>query len=231
MKKSNYIVLLFTLIFLSGYSQSIDRLIDQSIKVDSLNVPKNSHQSYFPKELVASEQNNNGKKFDSTSILNPELRFDLPTEWYSEYLYAMKEPLLFNRKTEKQIYRFTWLRTFDKPMTFRIEKWRSRYILYWKVLSGKGGYDSGELERTMLKILSEKEWIDFIDLINKADFWNMKLGRSFTGTDGSEWIMEGVDPNNYRVVTVWSPTEGYFYEACNYLISLTDLNISEKKKY
>ena len=59
----------------------------------------------------------------------------------------------------------------------------------------------------------------------------MDLGRSSIGTDGSEWIMEGVNQTNYRVVSAWSPSKGNFYNACDYLISLTNLKISEKKKY
>ena len=215
----------------NGFTQSIGRFVDKIIKVDSLNVPIDSQQYYFPNELIKPELSNSNKNFDSITIINSAFRVDLPAEWYSKHLFAMKEPLLFNRKTEKQIYRFTWLRTFNKPMTFRIEKWKNRYILYWKVLDGTGGYAPGKLEIEKLKVLTEKEWSTFINLIEKANFWNMKLGREIAGTDGSELIMEGVNSNNYRVVRVWSPNKGNFYDACDYLISLTDLNISEKKKY
>ncbi len=139
--------------------------------------------------------------------------------------------MLFNRKIDKEIYRFTWLRTFNKPMSFRFEKRKDRYVLYWKVLSGAGGYEPGKIEIERLKILTKKEWAEFTQLIEKANFWKMDLGHSSIGNDGSEWIMEGVNQTDYRAISVWTPRKGDFYNACDYLISLTNLKIPEKEKY
>lgn len=80
-------------------------------------------------------------------------------------------------------------------------------------------------------MMAKKDWLIFKKLIENADFWNMNLGRNSIGLDGSEWILEGLTSTQYRAVTVWSPTEGSFYEACIYLISLTDLIIPENEKY
>ena len=217
-----------------GLSQSIEKFVDSTIKVDSLNVPTDINQPYFPKEMFPEVemdwiQTDNGTKIETK--VKEGTYDEFVVDWYSEHLYAMKEPLLFNRKIDREIYRFTWLRTFDKPMTFRFEKKDNRFILYWKVLNGAGGYEPGEIEIERLKILTEKEWTEFTQLIGKADFWNMNLGRSSIGTDGSEWIMEGFNQSDYRAVSVWSPSKGNFYNACDYLISLTNLTISEKKKY
>ena len=218
-----------------GFSQSIDKFVDSTIEVDSLNVPTDLKQPYFPKEMFPEVTTDWIKENDTTYTIETKVKKGTYNEfvvnWYSEHLHAMKEPLLFNKKTNKEIYRFTWLRTFDKPMTFRFEKKNDRYILYWKVLNGAGGYEPGEIEIERLKILTEKEWIEFTRLIEKANFWKMDLGRSSIGNDGSEWIMEGVNQKDYRVVSVWSPRDGNFYKACDYLISLTNLKISDKDKY
>jgi hypothetical protein len=218
-----------------GFSQSIANFVDSTIKVDSLNVPTDKNQSYFPKEMLPEVTTDWIKENDTTYSIKTKVKKGTYNEfvanWYSEHLHAMKEPLLFNKKTEKEIFRFTWLRTFDKPMTFRFEKENNRYILYWKVLSGAGGYETGTIEIERLKILTEKEWTEFLELIGKVNFWKMDLGRSSIGTDGSEWIMESVNQTDYRAVIVCSPNKGDFYNACDYLISLTNLKISEKKKY
>ncbi|WMI65071.1 hypothetical protein RBH94_13515 [Aestuariibaculum sp. YM273] len=217
-----------------GFSQSIDIFVDSTIKVDSLNVPTDLGQPYFPKEMFPEVEMDWIQTDTGTKIKTKvkEGTYDeFVVNWYSKHLHAMKEPLLFNRKIDKEIYRFTWLRTFDKPITFRFEKKDNRFILYWKVLNGAGGYEPGEIEIERLKILTKKEWTEFTQLMEKADFWNMNLGRSSIGTDGSEWIMEGVNQSDYRAVSVWSPSKGDFYNACDYLISLTNLKISEKKKY
>jgi hypothetical protein len=218
-----------------GYSQSIDKFVDSTIKVDSLNVPTDLKQPYFPKEMFPEVITDWIKENDTTYTIETKVKKGTYNEfvvnWYSEHLHAMKEPLLFNKKTDKEIYRFTWLRTFDKPMTFRLEKRNDNYILYWKMLSGAGGYEPGKIEIERLKILTEKEWSEFTQLIGKANFWKMDLGRSSIGTDGSEWIMEGLNQTDYRAVVVCSPSKGSFYDTCDYLISLTNLKISEKKKY
>lgn len=219
----------------TGYSQSIDNFVDPTIKVDSLNVPIDFKQPYFPKEMFPEINTDWIKENDSTYSIKAEViegTYDeFVVNWYSKHLHAMKEPLLFNKKIDKEIYRFTWLRTFNRPMTFRFEKENDRFILYWKVLNGAGGYKPGEIEIEQMKILSEKEWTEFTVLIKKADFWNMELGRKTIGDDGSEWIMEGVNQTDYRVVSVWTPRTGNFYNACNYLISLTNLKISKKEIY
>lgn len=235
MRRILSIGILTIFLFQTGYSQSINKFLDSTIKVDSLNVPIDSKQPYFPKEMFPEVNTDWIKENDSTYSIKTEViegTYDeFVVNWYSKHLHAMNEPLLFNRKIDNEVYRFTWLRTFDKPMTFRIEKENDKIILYWKVLNGAGGYEPGEIEVERMKILTEKEWIEFTQLIRKADFWNMALGRSTIGTDGSEWIMEGVNQTDYRVVSVWSPSTGNFYNACNYLISLTNLKISGKDKY
>lgn len=217
-----------------GFSQSIDKFADSTIKVDSLNVPTKYGQPYFPKQMFPEVEQNwiKTKKGFRVEPIVKEGTFDsFIVDWYSEQLYAMKEPLLFNRKVEKDVFRFTWLRSFNKPMTFRIEKKNEDYTIYYKVLDGKGGYEPGNIEVDKSKILTQKDWQTFKKLIQKTDFWNMSLGRSSIGGDGSEWILEGLTQTKYRAVTVWSPTEGSFYEACIYLISLTDLIIPENEKY
>ncbi len=232
-------LIITTLIILLGQKgfsqQSVDLFVDNTIKVDSLNVPTNLKQPYFPKKFFPETQtdwikeNNSTYKIESKVVEGTYDEFVV--NWYSEHLYAMKEPLLFNKKTSKEIYRFTWLRTFHKPIAIRIEKENTDYTIFWKMLSGAGGYEPGELILEKSKTLSEKEWQNFINHLNKSNFWKMDLGRSSIGTDGSEWILEGVTPRQYQVITVWSPKKGNFYNVCNYLLSLTDLDISENEKY
>ncbi|WP_394747739.1 hypothetical protein [Spongiimicrobium salis] len=213
------------------FSQSVDRFIDHTIKVDTLNVPMDAKQSYFPKELIKPEVKDGTQKKDSLVIFDFNHRFELPVNWYSKTLFEMKEPLLFNRKTIKEIYRFTWLRAFHAPMSFRFEKWKDRYVLYWKVLGNAPAYEQRKLVINSLKVVSKKEWQTFIALVEKSKFWNMELGSTLSGNDGAEWIMEGNDTKNYRVVREWSPSKGGFYDACNYLISLSGMKIRKGEKY
>ena len=218
-----------------AFSQSINSFIDTTIEVDDQNVPIDREQFYFPKEMFPEVSIDMIRVNDSTFKVKTEVikdkYDDFVMKWYSKHLFAMKEPLLFNKKIDKEIYRFTWLRTFNEPVAVRIEKDNSEYKIYWKMLDGSGGYDPGKISVEKSKVITEKEWLVFIDLVQKSNFWKRELGRSAIGTDGSEWILEGVNQTDYKVVSVWSPQTGSFYEACNYLLSLTSLKVKERNKY
>ncbi|MGC3977797.1 MAG: hypothetical protein QM751_05900 [Paludibacteraceae bacterium] len=217
------------------WGQTIDNFVNNKIEVNSLNVPIDIKQPYFPREMFPEIETNIIKEKNSSYRIETKIisgSYDeFVVNWYSSHLHAMKEPLLFNRKITKEIYRFTWLRTFHKPICIRFEKDNDNYAITWKMLSGEGGYDPGKLLLNKSKKLTEKEWDLFKTYLKTSNFWQMELGRNSMGTDGAEWILEGVTPEQYRVVTVWSPEKGDFYNVCNYLISLTDLQISNREKY
>jgi len=209
--------------------------LDSTIQVDENNVPINKNEFYFPLELfpevdVDMEQDSTGTWVMSPKIIEG-IQDTFVVRWYSEHLYAMKEPLLFNKNLNKEVYRFTWLRTFDKPVVVRIENFEEKYKLTWKLCDGAGGYEPGNLTINKSVELNPETWKMFKSKLDTLDYWNMSLGRMSIGTDGSEWILEGVDKEKYKVVTVWTPSKGKFYDACNYLLTLTDLEINEKNKY
>ena len=118
----------FSFFLLFGYcvfSQHAHTYYDESIKVDSNNVPINYSQFYFPTKLFPEVEMLWKKHGKSSFTIKPKI-IENKTDssaliWFSRFLFAMKEPLLFNRPFSKSIYRFTWLRTFDNPVAIRIE--------------------------------------------------------------------------------------------------------------
>jgi len=195
------------------------KYIDFSIEVDSLNRPLDSTQGYFPLEI-----------FRDTSIF---VGYDTFTvNWYSKHLKAMKEPLLFNKSLSKEVYRFTWLRTFHNPVVIRVEK-SGRYVqIQWKVCSGSGGYEPGEIIQDGTKKISFKSWKRMQELIKIANYWDLStMDKSVIGFDGSHWILEGVKDEEYQVVDRWTPKSGKYYDLCNFILGLTGLKIYEKNKY
>ena len=200
--------------------------------MDNNNVPIDSTEFYFPLEMFPVlnskyiEVTPNNFEYQNSIV---EGKFDeFLIKWYSKQLFALNEPLLFNKNQDKEIYRFTYLRTFDNPISIRIEKDKTGIYLTWKKSDGKGGFEPGKIIIDRQCNLNLKDWILFKSKIRKANFWNLELGRSITGEDGSEWILEGFTPENYRVITMWSLPAGDFYETCIYLISLTDLELEKK---
>ena len=204
---------------------SRNKYLDQSINVNEQNIPIDSNQNYYPYEV-----------FTDTSIYKGSDKFLV--NWFSEHLFAMREPLLFNKKTEKESYRFLWLRTFHNPIAIRIEKNGTDIRLYWKQCDGAGGYEPGKLILNKSKKLTAAHWNTFTSKIDAIDFWNAKVNDN-GGNDGSEWILEGATPTHYNVIYRWSPRNGglkddereKYYEMCKYLIELADLNIADDLIY
>lgn len=209
--------------------------LDSTIHVDENNVPINKNEFYFPLDLFPEVDFDMEQDSTGTWVISPKIiegaQDTFVVRWYSEHLYAMQEPLLFNKNLNKEVYRFTWLRTFDNPVVVRIEKTGKKYKLIWKLCDGAGGYEPGNLKINKSVEINSEKWEMFKSKLDSLNYWNMSLGRMSFGSDGSEWILEGVDKDKYKVVTIWSPSDGKFYDACNYLLSLTDLKINKKDRY
>lgn len=72
--------------------------------------PKDSASYFFPTEL----------NFGDSVVKTGLDTFNL--NWYSSQLFPTKEPILFNYYLGHDIYRFTWLRSFDNPVVLTINK-------------------------------------------------------------------------------------------------------------
>ena len=48
---------------------------------------------------------------------------DFVDQWYSKNLKALREPSIYTQIDDKSknVFRFTWLRTFDNPISIRLE--------------------------------------------------------------------------------------------------------------
>lgn len=207
---------------------------DETIKVDSNNVPLSKNEKYFPLilfpeiDLVNNKSEKDDIEYKPNVVKNVYDTFVV--KWYSDVLFAMREPLLFNKKMNKEIYRFTWLRSFHNPIVITIVNTQNQsFNLFWKEFEGE--HRNGKNIVNKSKQISRLEWITFRLKLSKSHFWTMGAGRIPGGLDGSEWILEGADDTKYKVATVWSPKGGDYYKACMYLLSLTDLIIPENEIY
>ena len=215
--------ILITILFISCRQQiktsSTAPNAEKIILTDTSLIPTDSTAFYFP--LKSFHDTSSKVGLDSFLVA-----------WYSRQLFALKEPLIYGNKSQNEIYRFTWLRTFHNPITIRIERHGDNYILYWKLSDGAGGYEPGELTTDKQKILDAKTWQEFINRLNQTDFWNLASKEVDFGKDGSEWILEGKTENKYQVVDRWTPEKNSkYYQCCDFLLGLTDLKIKDREKY
>lgn len=109
----------------------------------------------------------------------------------------------------RDVYRFTWLRSFDKPIVVRIEQAKSGALLMTASrLSGMGGYVPGSVEARIVRGLSQDEANQFRRALSAANGLRLRAVSCRWGYDGAKWIFEGVDRRRYRYVQRWSPDQG-----------------------
>jgi hypothetical protein len=71
--------------------------------------------------------------------------------------------------------------------------------------------------------LSEKEWKEFEELLEKAHFWTLPSRIDNGSTDGAQWVMEAHFKNKYHLVDYHSPNNNEYEKAGLFLIKLSEL--------
>ena len=134
---------------------------------------------------------------------------DHVVSWYSKQLRALNEPSIYKQVSnqDKEIYRFTWLRTFHNPISIRVEKNKQgKPIVIVKVADGKGGYDPGKIKISSTVTITTKKYKQFIRKIGYYYFfWYIAETGKSLGLDGAQWIVEGLSNGKYHIVDRWSP--------------------------
>ena|ERR1035437_7184460 len=160
----------------------------------------------------------------------------LLTDWYSAQLKALEEPSLFElaKTPTAQSYRFLWLRSFHHPIAVRLDiKADGTGILTTKVTSGAGGYEPGTLIENTTKPLTTHQTQAFLAKIQQTNFWLLPTATNDQkGTDGSQWMIEGVNSGKYHFVKRWSPETGPIRElGISLAIELAGMNIPKDEFY
>jgi hypothetical protein len=162
--------------------------------------------------------------------------------WYPMHLEAMKEPSLYERQSDRSAerYRFLWLRTFHRPLAFRIQKDSAGITLRVVRLSGAGGNEPGHIEHDETLTLTTNQWDRFLKLVDTSSFWQMPTAEKHEGEklDGSQWILEGQVAGKYHVVDRWTPAADAakrhldgFVACCRYLLALSKQEIPKNDDY
>lgn len=214
----------------------------------------------YPNDSIISNQN--GISRDSltfyypTNFIGDTIRYrdtlnDFYQNWFSSSLYAFKEPILYNYYLGHDIYRFLWLRSFDRPIVFILNRYNNNVWLIVKILDKQPQF----IDQTILKALPIKgkglkvelvpdsvikgdrkanivlekrinitssEWNKLDSLLKVANYWTIPPVKDATGTDGSQWIIETHKIENYRFVQRWTPKDK-FRDIGVYFIELSGL--------
>ena len=136
--------------------------------------------------------------------------FIFRNKWYSKHYKALKEESLYIKKTDKEIFRFVYLPSFDNPISVRVEKDNGKYLLTVKKTNGKGGYEKGWLVYKRKKKITEQQWNELMKMVNSINDWEVYFKEETDGgLDGSQWIFEYLSPKEYIVRDVWSPEDKF----------------------
>jgi hypothetical protein len=148
-------------------------------------------------------------------------------DWYSRYLRAMLEPSLScGARPEGFAYRFLWLRSFHHPVAIRVEKSGPSVTMSAVELDGTGGNAPGGIVKSGQRELSSAEQGEFLVKLSRVDFWNLRKKEDRFGLDGAQWILEGAENGQYRVVERWSPESGPYHDVCVLLLGFAGIKIA-----
>lgn len=158
------------------------------------------------------------------------------SNWYSSQLHALQEPSLFQlaKSPSAESYRFLWLRSFNHPVAIRLDpKPDGTSVLTTKVADGAGGFRPGTLSENSSRLLTREQTQAFLSRVDKLGFWKAPNPvNDQRGTDGSQWIIEGVKGGQYHVVDRWTPGEGVVRELGLMLVfDLAKMDIPKNEIY
>lgn len=155
--------------------------------------------------------------------------------WYSKYLNALGEPSLWvaSKESERQRYRFLWLRTWDHPISIRVDRDDDESAtLTLKVANGSsGGDEPGRLDVVRTKKLTKKEFDAIADKFTASGFWTMASTEPSGGKDGARWVLEATKNGRYSVVDRWSPKDGAIRDLALDFLKVSGYAIAEDKVY
>lgn len=200
------------------------------LKTDSLNIPAGPGMYYFPIELLIDTINTyyGHTVRDNGFVTRRTDQAHFNEWWYSNKLYKSREPVLYNGWFEHEIYRFTWLRSFDEPVVIRIENKEDSIRLFVKMLDYDDFYVSNEIILNDTIVLNASQWTEFTEKLKKIDFWSIdpiENTHGAIGTDGAQWILEGLKDGEYHMVDRWNGKNKVTGEGCLYLIQISGLEI------
>ncbi len=201
---------------------------------DKYGVPKDSSVVYFPKVLKR------GEEIVSTGTEKDESA----QQHYSSILRAFNEPLLYNNYIGSDLYRFLWIRSFDKPVLITILKDGDRILLNTKRLDviPRGDqfiktmdFETGATDSVLLKSVVPKfeinhtkelekgRWKAFEEELKRISFFNKSpITNKANSIDGAIWILESHQKDGYWMVQRHSPADD-IRAACMMLIVESEL--------
>jgi hypothetical protein len=157
-------------------------------------------------------------------------------QWYGKCLERMKEPRLPELATNvnAEVYRMTIFPTWGNAIAVRVSRRGESYSLSARRLNGQAGFEAGKLVEEKDIELGAEDSKALEVLVQNLNFFQFSTDDGFIGTDGDEWILEGVSGGRYHVAKRWCAGESVynpnkrgltaFLALCKFLVDKSSLS-------
>lgn len=166
----------------------------QYVVIDKLkkNVPRDSTTGYFSKDSLFFALGENRINADSF-IKN----------WFSETLFLLKEPVLYNYTGEGEFVRLLWLRSFDNAVVVRVSKFQDTIYACIKELKAKSYDAKQQILKDTTILIPVKKWEEILSALQVNNFWVANPAEETSGKDGIEWMLECRINKQYHCIERW----------------------------
>ena len=228
MNKEVNTIILFCLLIIACSENEVKYKCLMPFSREAIMTERNSQDTlnaYFPLNTFL---DSSAIKDDSTGNFVYFSKIDtFSLEWFSFNLQTMKEPILYSQYLGKEVYRFSWFRSFNSPVIITLEKDNDEFHIITKMTNRLFQRSSIKLldfktdmvteirDTTPLYLqINQRDKIDrsqyqtFTDILKQTDFTCLSpRGIDNFGIDGSEWIIEIHNKNGYYYVDRHSPED------------------------
>jgi hypothetical protein len=128
---------------------------------------------------------------------------------YYRALASLDEPILSNWAETAQVetaYRFSYFPSFHPCLAIRV--WFGQMSTPCLYAVAKIGIQGWGEERWLL---TEEKTLALLTAINENQFWQSITWDLSFGFDGANWVFEGWNEGNYKLLDAWSPARGPAY--------------------
>jgi len=161
-------------------------------------------------------------------------RMDIRKQLDECYVENFKHTSTPNPRAEKDFsgFRFTWLRTFDHPISIHIFHKDDVTTLHAVILDGAGGYDWGKTKKSVTRNLTQTQWLSIVEQAKSISFWDLpEQVDEPLATDGAEWFIEGYTSNSYHPVYRSGLTNDSISNFCTSFLGLSHIKIKPREIY
>lgn len=157
-------------------------------------IPNDSSIMYFPLDSLRFVPD--AKRVDSDSFIK---------SMYSQILYHLREPILYNYKGVNEIFRFLWIRPFDNPVTVKLATQDDKIFVNVKEL--KKEFYSNEIFKYQIlidtSIIYDSSQFKDLFKVNRDNFFSLDsydIGLNNAPMHFSNWVLESNSKGRYHCV-------------------------------